>query len=168
MSSNEIDWLASPLKTPYSPKAPPAIYVDKENRSTPDLRRGGISPSKSGKCTPRSMSLASPANELIGVQRTPTPLRTPPVAVGIGGSLYGDRKSQSTDSLSYAYDNVVGNQTSTSSMTTQETPNSMSSLSKQRESRRVNRVVNYKEPSLTAKVRRGFKFFHFLNDDGDR
>ena len=176
MSGNAMEqWLTSPLETtPYSPNAPPFIYVDKENRSTPELRRGGISPNKSGKSTtPRNISRTPvetrvpsiiSASELIGVQRTPTPLRTPPVAIGISGSLYGDRKVSSLDSM---YDNG-GNKTSTSSVTTQETPNSDStfSLSKQRESRRVSRVVNYKEPSLTAKVRRGFNFFHFLNDEG--
>ena len=181
MSCNDMEqWLASPLeKTPYSPNAPSVVYIDKENRSTPELRRGGISPNKSGKSTPRNNrtsvetrvpTIISPASEvLIGaVQRTPTPLRTPPVAIGIGGSLYGDRKVSSLDTLSYAFDNI-GNKPSSFSATTQDTPNSdsMFSLSKQRESRRVSRVVNYKEPSLSAKVRRGFKFFHFLNDDSN-
>jgi len=153
------EWLRSPPSPGRgggnkwaSPRRSPAAEQGKENPSPPTPNTY-LSPMRVRAPPPRlqpavdaKVVTPAPAATPTIAPRTPTPLRSPLNAAGPRSSPPA-LHSPGTEA--------------------RKLPQVPASSLRDREPRSVSRVVSYKEPSLTQKVRKGFKFFHFLND-GDK
>ncbi len=149
------EWLElqSPIQSSRSPTSMsiPFTFDDKENPVPPlpkaysDFGRmsspfmGGHSDTK----------VVTPSTDTKGSPRPGTPLKTPPKSLGKTSGLAEKTGTKMPETIRHE-----------STPAPQITP-----MSAQREPRAVTRVGSYKEPSLKAKVRKGFKFFQFLGEE---
>lgn len=147
------EWLEfqSPISSLRSPSSIslPFTIDDKENPvpplpktysdfgKAPSPHMGGHSDAK----------VITPSTDVKG-PRPATPLRTPPKKLGMTATGLPEKVGIKVPET-----------------TREPTPTPLASMTASRESRAVSRVGSYKEPSLKAKVRKGFKFFQFLGDE---
>ena len=147
------EWLE--LQSPKSSLRSPSsmslhFFDDKENPAPPlpktfsDIGRMP-SPYLGGHT---DMKVVTPSTDTKG-PRPGTPLKTPPKSFGKTSGL-AEKASARTPEMTR--------------LESAPTPQLMS-MSASREPRAVSRVGSYKEPSLKAKVRKGFKFFQFLSEE---